>query len=303
MKNLIKKIPPIGLIYSFYYWRKHYRKLFRQARPGHFYSPIPDPDWVQANIETLYPETLSLSSDIDLQEDSQKELLCEFSRYISEFDFPKDPSNDSRYYHNNDMFGFGSGLILFCMIRHFQTRRIIEIGSGHTSALMLDTNERFMNRQMELTFIEPYPERLYGLLKEEDRSNCTIFEKPAQDIPASYFEQLQENDILFIDSSHVTKIGSDVNHIFFNILPALKPGVIIHFHDIYWPFEYPLDWVMSGRAWNEAYLLRAFLQYNSHFEILQFNQYLFSCFPEFYEQQTGLTGAGGSIWIRKKRGS
>jgi predicted O-methyltransferase YrrM len=201
------------------------------------------------------------------------------------------------------MFGFGSGLILFCMIRHFQTRRIIEIGSGHTSALMLDTNERFMNRQMELTFIEPYPERLYGLLKEEDRSNCTIFEKPAQDIPASYFEQLQENDILFIDSSHVTKIGSDVNHIFFNILPALKPGVIIHFHDIYWPFEYPLGWVMSGRAWNEAYLLRAFLQYNDHFEILQFNQYLFSCFPEFYEQQTGLTGAGGSIWIRKKRGS
>ncbi|MBW8034542.1 MAG: class I SAM-dependent methyltransferase [Planctomycetes bacterium] len=306
IKDLIKKIPPIGLIYGliydFFYWRKHYRKLFLHISPGHFYSPVPDIDWVQSNRETLYPEKVTLSSDVDIQENSQKALLREVAKHFPDFKFPTEPSEDFRY-HENDMFGFGSGLMLFGMIRHFQPKRIIEIGSGHTSALMLDTNERFMNHQMELTFIEPNPERLHGLLKEDDRTRCTIFEKPAQDIPISYFQQLQKNDILFIDSSHVTKIGSDVNHIFFNILPLLNPGVIIHFHDIYWPFEYPLAWIELGRAWNEAYLLRAFLQYNDHFEILQFNQYLFSCFPEFYQEQTGLTGAGSSIWIRKKSNS
>ena len=186
------------------------------------------------------------------------------------------------------------------MIRHFKPKQIIEIGSGHTSALMLDTNERFMDQKMELTFIEPYPDRLHSLLKQEDHSQCTIFEKPAQAVPASFFEKLQENDILFIDSSHVTKIGSDVNHIFFDILPSLKPGVIIHFHDIYWPFEYPLSWIEQGRAWNEAYLLRAFLQYNDNFEIIHFGQFFKSCFPEFYETTMGVSGGGGSIWIRKK---
>lgn len=186
------------------------------------------------------------------------------------------------------------------MIRHFQPKRIIEIGSGHTSALMLDTNERFMNQQTELTFIEPYPKRLHSLLKETDRTNCIILETPVQDVPASYFEQLQENDFLFIDSSHVSKIGSDVNHIFFDVLPVIKTGVIVHFHDVFWPFEYPLAWIKQGRAWNEAYLLRAFLQYNECFEIILFNQYLCSCFPEFYQQRTGSTQTGGSIWIRKK---
>lgn len=300
IKKLLKKIPPIRTISGFLYWRKHYRPLFREAPPGHFYSPLPNIQWVQSNADKLYSEKANLSSEINLQEKLQKALLCDLARYKPEYNFPQVPSDDFRYYTGNSMFGYGSGLILFSMIRHFQPKRIIEVGSGHTSALMLDTNERFMNRQMELTFIEPYPKRLYSLLKEKDRTHCTIFEKPAQDVSTSYFEQLQENDFLFIDSSHVTKIGSDVNYIFFDILPILNPGVIIHFHDIFWPFEYPIAWIKQGRTWNEAYLLRAFLQYNNSFEIIQFNQYLCRCFPEFYQQQTGLDQTGSSIWIQKK---
>jgi hypothetical protein len=300
IKEALKKIPPIGVISGFLFWRKHYRKLFQEAPPGHFYSPLPDIAWVQSNAEKLYPKKVTLSSDIDLRDDSQKTLLGELVKYFPEFNFPKEPSDDFRYGHGNSMFGLGSGLILFSIIRHFRPKRIIEIGSGHTSALMLDTNDHFMGRQLEFTFIEPYPERLHSLLRPEDRTRCTIFEKPAQDVPASYFEQLQENDILFVDSSHVTKIGSDVNYIFFDILPKLKPGVIIHFHDVYWPFEYPLAWIKQGRTWNEAYVLRAFLQYNNHFEILQFNHYLCTCFAEFYQKHTGLTGSGSSIWIQKK---
>jgi len=299
-KKLIKKIPPIGSVYGFIYWRKHYRKLFREAPPGHFYSPLPNIQWVRSNQQKLYPNDPSRIEGIDLREEFQKELFCELANYFSEFIFPKEPSDDFRYHSGNSMFGLGSGLNLFAMIRHYKPKRIIEIGSGHTSALMLDTNDRFMERRMELTFIEPYPQRLYGLLTEEDKANCTIYDKPAQEVPASCFEPLEENDILFIDSSHVTKIGSDINRIFFEILPSLKPGVIIHFHDIYWPFEYPLTWIEQGRAWNEAYLLRAFLQYNEQFEILQFNHYLCTCFPGLYQKHTGLTGSGSSFWLRKK---
>ena len=269
-------------------------------KPGHFYSPIPNLDWVEANIETLFPENPILGSDVDINEQTQKELLCNFSKYVEDFKFPEEKSDEFRYYYKNGMFGYSSGLMLFCMIRYFNPKRIFEIGSGHTSALMLDMNERFMNHQMSLVFIEPYTDRLNNLIKDKDKDSCSIFEKPAQDLMASYFEQLEENDILFIDSSHVSKIGSDVNHILFNILPALKPGVIIHFHDIYWPFEYPKDWVLAGRAWNEAYLLRAFLQYNNQFEIIHFGQYLCRYHSKFYLEQTGIDHSGGSIWLRKK---
>jgi len=106
---------------------------------------------------------------------------------------------------------------------------------------------------------------------------------------------------LFVDSSHVSKIGSDVNRIVFDILPILKPGVLVHFHDVLWPFEYPLQWIMEGKAWNEAYLLRAFLQYNSHFEIVLLNSFVGNVFKEFMEANmpTFLKEPGGSLWLRK----
>lgn len=299
IKDMIKKIPPVGWISGFLYWQKHYRKLFLEFPPGHYYSPLPDIQWVNAHRDRLYPEKTN-PAGIDLRTDAQQKLLAELSEYFTDFNFPNEPTQGFRYYCNNTMFGKGGALHLFAVIRRFQPKRIMEVGSGHTSALMLDVNDRFMDRKIELSFIEPYPERLYNLLKEADRTCCTIFEKSVQDIPVSFFEQLEENDILFIDSSHVSKIGSDVNYIFFEVLPALKPGVIIHFHDICWPFEYPLEWIKDARAWNEVYLLRAFLQYNSRFEILLFNSYLSSCFPEFYQTYARFDHAGSSMWIRKR---
>ena len=117
------------------------------------------------------------------------------------------------------------------------------------------------------------------------------------------FAQLQENDILFIDSTHVSKLNSDVNRIIFNILPALKKGVLIHFHDIFWPFEYPKTWVKEGRAWNEAYLLRAFLEYNTDFEILFFSHYTHLFNREWIAANMPLflNNLGGNIWLRKTK--
>jgi hypothetical protein len=122
-----------------------------------------------------------------------------------------------------------------------------------------------------------------------------------QDVSLKEFDALEENDILFIDSTHISKINSDVNFILFEILPRLKPGVYIHFHDIFFPFEYPITWAYEGRAWNEAYLLRAFLQYNSEFRVVAMNSFLHKFHLEHLAIKMPLCtmNPGGSIWLRK----
>ncbi len=109
------------------------------------------------------------------------------------------------------------------------------------------------------------------------------------------------NDILFIDSSHVSKTGSDVNHLLFKILPLLNDGVMIHFHDIFFPFEYPQWWAFEGRAWNEAYLLHAFLAHNRAYQIEFFNTYVIDRYRERIaaEFPLFLKNEGGSLWLRK----
>lgn len=115
------------------------------------------------------------------------------------------------------------------------------------------------------------------------------------------FDILKENDILFVDSTHVSKVGSDVNYLLFEILPRLNKGVYIHFHDIFYPFEYPKEWIYDGKAWNEDYILRAFLQYNDSFKIFFFNTFLESFFREKFtlEMPLCLKNTGGSLWIKK----
>lgn len=300
-KNLIKKIPLIGSISRYLHWRRHFANLKDDYPRGHFYSPLPDVQWVKSQAHLLYKDNNWTSSEIDLRQDFQKNLFSKLVGFFPEFDFPGQKQDGFRYYYKNGMFGIGSGAILFSMMRHFTPSQIIEIGSGFTSALMLDTNEKYMNSRSRLTFIEPYPDRLLELLSKADHASCRIYQKPAQEIPVSCFQELKENDFLFIDSSHVSKIGSDVNYLFFQILPSLNQGVIIHFHDIYWPFEYPLAWIESGRAWNEAYLLRAFLQYNNQFEILLSNSYIEKKQPQLLAPYSGkIPGLGSSFWIRKK---
>src|SRR5207237_8125791 len=137
-----------------------------------------------------------------------------------------------------------------------------------------DVNELFFDNAIQCTFIDPYPQLLRTLMKESDFARTRIIGQRVQDVDVGIFRELEASDILFIDSSHVAKTGSDVNYILFKILPLLNEGVLIHFHDIFYPFEYPVDWVYEGRSWNEAYLLRAFMQYNEAFEIQFFNSFL-----------------------------
>ncbi|MBM4145209.1 MAG: class I SAM-dependent methyltransferase, partial [Nitrospira sp.] len=201
----------------------------------------------------------------------------------------------------NPAYLYSDAIILYCMIRHTQPKKIIEVGSGYSSCVMLDTNDIFFKSTISCTFIDPYPDLLLSLIHDTDKDNIEIIPQKLQDVPINTFSDLSDNDILFIDSTHMVKTGSDVNFIFFEILPHLKKGVYIHFHDIFYPFEYPKEWVYEGRAWNEAYFMRAFLQYNNEFKIQFFNTFLEHFFRGKFmnEMPLCLKNLGGSIWIRK----
>jgi hypothetical protein len=140
-----------------------------------------------------------------------------------------------------------------------------------------------------------------SLLSEEDNRRYVVMTKPVQEVNLEQFGALQKDDILFIDSSHVVKIGSDVSYLIGEVLPCLNSGVVIHFHDIFWPFEYPQEWVLQGTAWNEAYFLRTFLQYNNLFEIEYFNAYIAAVHRSTLKERMPLCleNSGAGIWIRK----
>jgi hypothetical protein len=237
------------------------------------YSPLPDLDDVQArSVQIFSPQTPG--AEIDLQVEDQLLLIDELGNFYADQPFSGTNAAGMRYRLDNDWFGGADALVLYGMLRHLRPARVIEIGSGYSSAVMLDTRERFLDGSTRLTFVDPEPERLMSLLSPADLATVTVLPERLQKVDPAIFKELSAGDILFVDSSHVSKVGSDVNFIFFQILPQLPPGVFVHFHDIFYPFEYPEAWVLEGRAWNEAYMVRSFLAFNNAFRIRLFNSYL-----------------------------
>ena len=222
------------------------------------------------------PETLAA---LDLRLDAQVALLDEFRPFYDEQPFPLERTDAMRYWFENHSFSYGDALALYCMLRFVRPSRVIEVGSGWSSCVLLDTCERFLGWEPDVTMIEPYPHQLHLLVRPDDLSRVRLIDQPVQEVPLAEFQALERDDILFIDSTHVARVGSDVNREIFEILPALQPGVYIHFHDIFYPFDYPVDWVEEGRGWNEAYVLRAFLEYNDDFEVVLFNDLLANVSP------------------------
>jgi hypothetical protein len=269
--------------------------------PGHFYSPIPALDDLTRDHERLFGPPPQSLPGIALHEDRQLQLLGEFRRYYADLPFPETQSPGHRYFYDNRYYSYSDAITLYCMIRHLEPERIIEIGSGHSSCVTLDTNDRFFRGRIKCTFIEPYPDRLLSLLQPDDRSRIDLLRQRLQDVPLDRFRELQARDILFIDSTHVSKIGSDVNFIVTEVLPSLNRGVYIHFHDVFYPFEYPADWAYAGRGWTEAYLLRAFLAFNDSFEVVFFNTFLERFHRAEFERHMPLClrNEGGSLWIRR----
>ncbi|ACK66071.1 conserved hypothetical protein [Rippkaea orientalis PCC 8801] len=301
IKNLAKKLPYLKSVLL----KAEERDILMNALgfpPGHFYSPIPSIEEIKQKQDKIFgnfPQTLP---GINLNIEEQLDLLKTFKPYYDEQPFTSHKVEGLRYYFENGFYSYSDAIFLYCMIRYTQPQKIIEIGSGYSSCIMLDTNQLFLNNRASCTFIEPYPDRLFSLVKSENNTQFNLIEKPLQDVDIELFQELSANDILFIDSTHVSKVNSDVNYILFDILPSLKSGVFIHFHDIFYPFEYPKDWIIKEkRAWNEDYILRAFLQYNNAFEMKIFNHFLALFYHDFFQSNMPLClkNTGGSIWLRK----
>jgi len=202
-------------------------RFLRCAQPGHYYSPIPDIKEIQSNSEVLFDRSTEKVSGVDVKDDAQLNLASNFVSFYDDMPFTDKKDDRNRYYLDNSYYSYGDGLVLYSMMRLFKPRRIVEIGSGFSSAAMLDTDEKFLGGQVQFTFIEPYPERLLSLLRNKDVEHCEIIKQPVQMVSVDHFDTLCENDFLFIDSSHVGKICSDVLHNLFILLPSLKKGVIV----------------------------------------------------------------------------
>ena len=267
--------------------------------PAHFYQPIPD---TRSLPETLWTQPSELVG-IDMNEAMQLDLLRRhFPKFRDEYgQFAAEPSGEENRFHlGNQLFDDVDALVAYCMVRHFQPRLIIEVGSGFSSLLLGDAVAK--NTGSSLICIEPFPREF---LRKGFPGLQSLREQKVQDIELDFFAQLESNDILFIDSSHTVKIGGDVNYLFLEVLPRLKPGVIVHVHDIFLPFEYRRDWVLDEfRFWTEQYLLQAFLTFNSEFEVLMANNYL----NQYHEEELKVafpdlsSWGGGSFWMRRKPG-
>jgi len=284
-------------------------RFIENATLGHYYSPIPDMSEIRANADIIFDKSAKEIPGIIINESKQLDLVDKFVSVCGDIHFTEQNNENDRYFFDNGYFSYGDGVSLYSIMRLFKPRRIVEVGSGYSSAAMLDIGDRYFENEIEYTFIEPYPDRLLSLINAEDKKRITIYSKPVQEVPLDVYKQLNSNDILFIDSSHVAKVHSDVLHILFRILPSLSNGVLVHFHDVLWPFEYPEIWFDQGRAWNEAYVLRAFLSYNNAYEIVYFNSFMERHYGEMLQNKLPLmmktpsshiTPGNSSLWIRKK---
>ena len=227
------------------------------VRPIHYYEPLPDFRAITADAA----ERRRVSPAIDFDLDGQRRLLArlgsEFGgelRSVTQFDFA------------NAYFAGPDAAIYYALIRDLRPARVIEIGSGMSTriaALALEKNRRD-GHDGELVCIEPFPQpRLTA-----NMPRVTLVQQRVEDVPLEYFDSLGVNDMLFIDSSHAVKFGGDVCREYLEILPRLKPGVWIHVHDVFFPRDYPAEWLIERRwAFNEQYLLEAFLAFNRSFAV------------------------------------
>ena len=274
-------------------WEEHGFHL----TPVYFAQPIPDTRNLTRDLWDEKPEVVG----IDWNEIVQTNFLHNvFPAYQEDYNhFPIEPTDCPYEFHlKNGSFEGTDAMVLYCMVRHFRPNLIIEVGSGFSTRV--SAKAALLNGNTRLISIEPYPD---AVMAEGFPGLTDLIRKSVQEISLDFFAELNAGDILFIDSTHVVKCGGDVNYLFLEVLPRLKPGVLVHVHDIFLPHEFPRRWMLEDHLfYTEQYLLQAFLAFNSEFEILFANNYMGSKYPEemkgtFPESQWL---GGGSFWMRRK---
>lgn len=252
---------------------------------GHYYSPRTSAADVLAAKMMRRPP---LGIDLCLTEQAQlaRELRLEV------------PSTNRWTSQGNSMFGPADASVLLAMLRRHRPSRVVEVGSGFSTAVMLDAAEDFLP-ELRITCVEPYPDRLRTRLRPGDEERLELIEAPVQSVaPESLVRGLGPGDMLFVDSTHVVKAGSDVCHLLLHTLPLVPVGVLVHVHDIFWPFEYTDSWLNEHRDWTEAYLLHALLSGNPGWRIELFASWLWAAHPDLAAPGT-TAEQPGSIWLRR----
>jgi predicted O-methyltransferase YrrM len=238
--------------------------------PSHFYFPVPSLKSFQSKDWRAPRQCPGLDLRLPAQVDR---LGAEVLPYASEWNFSESRNGNHRngnhvdFHLNNGYFERVDAEVAYSLVRHHKPRRLIEVGSGNSTLLFSAALRR--NREeghpCELTSIEPYPASYLHRVPEVTR----LIQQPVQQVSLELFRTLEPNDILFIDSSHVVSLDSDVLFEILRILPEIAPGVLIHFHDVFTPLDYPEKFVKTNLCfWGEQYILEAFLSFNSAFEVL-----------------------------------
>jgi hypothetical protein len=262
LRNLFRLISNGGYGYS----TENVRKAFPD---GHFYSPIPSLPEIKEYESRIWCDSAD-TLGIDFNDPEHRRWLTELlPRHLPYYDYPdsRPPGFPADYYFTqNPTFSWLDSRMLFSVLRELRPNRLIEVGSGFSSLLSADVNRRFLNGHLELVCIDPYPQ---DFLTAGVDGISRVIESKVQDVPMEMFDALGTGDILFIDSSHVAKTGSDVNFLYLKVLPRLRAGVLVHIHDIFFPNDYPKDWVLErGYNWNEQYLVQALLMFSNRFEVM-----------------------------------
>jgi len=241
-----------------------------------------------------------------MREQEQKRLLSEIaSKFKDEYTaIPQGASTEEfQFYLGNLAFEAVDAELLFGLVRLLKPRRMYEIGSGFSTLLAADAlrRNRVDGYPCHFIAIEPYPS---AQLEATLPSGVELWRVPVQEVSLDEFQSLCEDDILFIDSSHVCKIGSDVQFEFLKVLPRVRPGVVVHIHDVFMPVEYPKQWVLDCRRfWNEQYLLQTFLSFNAAFEVLWAGHWMHINHPDLLMKAFPSYRAGvwpGSFWFRRR---
>lgn len=274
--------------------------------PINYHSPVPDlHDLDQRQVWNKKSDL----AGVDFDADKQVRLLLELGeKFGDECDWPSAPTGKPLdFYTENNSFSFGCAASLHSIIRRYKPGRIYEIGSGNSSLIISSALIRNQAEGIpcEYIIIDPYPASCTG---KGLPGLARVIKERVELTDIGYFQQLRENDILFIDSGHTVRTGGDVNFLFLEVLPRLAPGVIVHVHDIGLPFEYPKIYFTNPcfrMFWTEAYLLQAFLSFNSQFEILLAMAYLMTDKKDefrnaFRHYDPGRHKASsGSFWLRR----
>jgi len=245
----------------------------------HYYLPIPD----EEDLRDKYWDKQSDLPGLTMNDKGALNLLHNiFPRYMDEFRsrFSLEATNTTQFFLINGRYMAIDAHIYYAMIRHFKPKRIIEIGAGISTVLAGEAcmeNKLENGQGVDLIAIDPYPDEI---LNSNFPGLTQLIKTKVQDVDLDLFTLLNENDILFIDSSHVLREGNDVQLEYLEILPRLKPGVLVHIHDISLPKAYPRVYFENQLYWNEQYLLQAFLAFNSRFKVIWAGNYMILNYPE-----------------------